>query len=194
MPRTMNWRSAADRQSLITQSSTWLQANGVRHVFMQDLGDYIYARNKSRLTAAVMNGTNFQMTFTGTAATADGVLIPTQVMVFYQDVEATSVTIPGFTTDGQLRLLSPQDRPSAVSHRLLGTGGQTFNAVIEGFNFKSGATCAFGAGITVNSCTFNSATRLTANITITTTAALGPRTVKVTVPTVIVEASQTASM
>ena len=40
----------------------------------------------------------------------------------------------------------------------------------------------FRAGITVNSCTFNSATQLTANIAIGSTATLGSRNVTVTNP------------
>src|SRR5205085_1182395 len=45
-----------------------------------------------------------------------------------------------------------------------------------------GAPCTWGAGITVNSCAFNSATQLTASITIGATAATGPRDVTVTNP------------
>jgi hypothetical protein len=64
-----------------------------------------------------------------------------------------------------------------------GTQGQNLASVIlTGSNFQSGATCAFGAGITVNSCTFNSATKLTANIAIGAAAALGSRNVTVTNP------------
>jgi hypothetical protein len=64
-----------------------------------------------------------------------------------------------------------------------GAQGQNLSSVIlTGSNFQSGATCLFGAGITVNSCTFNSATQLTASITISSTAALGSRNVTVTNP------------
>ncbi len=64
-----------------------------------------------------------------------------------------------------------------------GAQGQNLSSVtLTGNSFQSGATCAFGAGITVNSCTFNSATQLTANITIGATATLGSRTVTVTNP------------
>ena len=64
-----------------------------------------------------------------------------------------------------------------------GAQGQNLSSVIlTGSSFQSGATCAFGAGITVNSCTFNSATQLTANITISSTATLGSRNVTVTNP------------
>jgi len=54
--------------------------------------------------------------------------------------------------------------------------------IVAGSSFQSGATCNFGAGITVNSCTFNSATQLTANITISSTATVGTRNVTVTNP------------
>src|SRR5882672_3278388 len=64
-----------------------------------------------------------------------------------------------------------------------GAQGQTLTSVvINGSNFQSGATCSFGAGITVNNCTFISATQLAVNITIGATAALGTRTVTVTNP------------
>ena len=64
-----------------------------------------------------------------------------------------------------------------------GARGQNLTGVIlSGNSFQSGATCAFGAGITVNSCTFNSPTQLTASIGIGSTAALGSRNVTVTNP------------
>ncbi|MBI3739020.1 MAG: hypothetical protein HY258_08255, partial [Chloroflexi bacterium] len=64
-----------------------------------------------------------------------------------------------------------------------GVQGQTLASVVmSGSNFVSGAVCNFGAGITVNSCAFNSATQLTANVTIAATATTGARTVSVTNP------------
>jgi hypothetical protein len=64
-----------------------------------------------------------------------------------------------------------------------GTQGQTLtNVVISGNNFASATTCDFSSGITVNSCIFNSATQMTANITIATGAAPGGHTVSVTNP------------
>jgi hypothetical protein len=53
---------------------------------------------------------------------------------------------------------------------------------LAGSNFQNGATCSFGTGVTVNSCTFNSATQLTANITIAAAATVGTRNVTVTNP------------
>jgi len=64
-----------------------------------------------------------------------------------------------------------------------GAQGQSLpSVIITGSNFQTGATCSFGAGITVNSCTFNSATQLTANIIIGSTVTLGTRNVTVTNP------------
>ena len=58
--------------------------------------------------------------------------------------------------------------------------GQALNVVLAGSNFVTGATCNFGAGITVSSCIVNSATQITANITISPTAAIGARSIVVT--------------
>ncbi|MCM0080611.1 hypothetical protein L4X63_03305 [Geomonas sp. Red32] len=63
-----------------------------------------------------------------------------------------------------------------------GNPGQTLNVGITGNGFVSGATSSFGAGVTVNSTTYNSATSLTANVTIDPAATLGARTVTVTNP------------
>jgi Domain of unknown function (DUF1929)/Legume lectin domain/PKD domain/Abnormal spindle-like microcephaly-assoc'd, ASPM-SPD-2-Hydin/Quinohemoprotein amine dehydrogenase, alpha subunit domain III len=63
------------------------------------------------------------------------------------------------------------------------TGAQAqtnLNVVLTGTNFLASPICSFGAGIDVNSCTFNSATQLTANVDILATAAVGPRNIVVT--------------
>jgi hypothetical protein len=63
------------------------------------------------------------------------------------------------------------------------TGAQAqtnLNVVLTGTNFLASPICSFGAGIDVNSCTFNSATQLTANVNILATAAVGPRNIVVT--------------
>ncbi|MBI3756920.1 MAG: IPT/TIG domain-containing protein [Deltaproteobacteria bacterium] len=86
-----------DRQTVIQQASTWLNANDVRHVFMENLGDYMYAHAKSTLVDAVQTTGGVQVTLTGNAATPDGAPVATQFLVFYQDAEGTPVSIPGFT-------------------------------------------------------------------------------------------------
>jgi len=56
------------------------------------------------------------------------------------------------------------------------------NVVITGINFTGASALSFGTEITVNSFTFNSDNKITANITIATYAAPGPRDVSVTTP------------
>jgi len=89
--------TAQDRQTVIQQASTWLSANGARHVFMEDLGDYMYARTKSTLVNAVQTTGGVQVTLTGNTVTPDGAPVVTQFLVFYQDAEGVPVNVPGFT-------------------------------------------------------------------------------------------------
>ena len=52
---------------------------------MEELGDYVYARTKSRLTRSELDGGNVTHVFTGSAATADGALIDTEVRLYVGD-------------------------------------------------------------------------------------------------------------
>jgi Domain of unknown function (DUF1929)/Legume lectin domain/PKD domain len=62
-----------------------------------------------------------------------------------------------------------------------GAQGQTnLNVVLTGTNFLANPVCSFGAGIDVNSCIFNSATQLTANVDVLASAVVGPRNIIVT--------------
>lgn len=62
-----------------------------------------------------------------------------------------------------------------------GAQAQTnLNVVLTGTNFLAGAVCSFGAGVEVNSCTFNSSTQLTANVDVLASAVPGPRDIIVT--------------
>ncbi|HVZ59746.1 MAG TPA: IPT/TIG domain-containing protein [Terriglobales bacterium] len=174
--------TAANRQSVVSQASTWLNSNGVRHVFMDDLGDYIRARSKSRLTRATFDQTQLAYTFTGSATTADGAAIPTQVLVFQGDVEGVWQTIPGFGSGLQISLNTPSPTAPALTtiSPTLGQQGQTLNVTLTGSGFQTGATCSFTLGVVVNTCTVNSATQIVANITVSNTA--GNANVTVTNP------------
>ncbi len=87
----------SNRQTVIRDVSTWLNANGVRHQFMDDFGDYVYARTKSSLSRSELTGGNITHLFTGNAATADGALIDTELQLYLGDDEGTAVAIPGFS-------------------------------------------------------------------------------------------------
>jgi hypothetical protein len=79
---------------------------------------------------------------------------------------------------------SPQPTlTSATTGGLPAAGAQAqtnLNVVLTGTNFLPGPICSFGAGVDVNSCTFNSATQLTANVNVLASAAVGTRNVVVT--------------
>jgi hypothetical protein len=77
----------------------------------------------------------------------------------------------------------PPTLTSATTAGLPASGAQAqtnLNVVLTGTNFLPNPICSFGAGIEVNSCTFNSATQLTANVDVLTNAAIGTRSIVVT--------------
>ncbi len=96
--------SAADRQSQIRQFSSWINPLGVRHIFMGQLGDYMYARNKSTLVSGQATATNITLTFTGKSTDPDGKLVTTKALVFYGDDEGSWFDIPGFTNGSTVTL------------------------------------------------------------------------------------------
>jgi Domain of unknown function (DUF1929)/Chitobiase/beta-hexosaminidase C-terminal domain/PKD domain len=69
---------------------------------------------------------------------------------------------------------------SAVSPNVGGQGKSNLSVTLSGSNFLSSPTCSFGSGVTVNSCTYNSSTQITANINILASAVTGSRNVTVT--------------
>src|SRR6202166_4982684 len=69
---------------------------------------------------------------------------------------------------------------SAVSPTVGGQGKSNLSVTLSGSNFLPSPTCGFGSGITVNSCTQNSSTQITANINILSSAVTGSRNVTVT--------------
>ncbi len=106
--------TSGDRKAVISHASQWLRDNGARHVFMQELGDYMYARSKSILTRAELSDRNLTLTFSGAAATGDGALIDTQALVFYEDTEGVPVTVSGFAAPTAVTVALPA-RPPIVS-------------------------------------------------------------------------------
>jgi hypothetical protein len=59
-------------------------------------------------------------------------------------------------------------------------GQSNLSVVLTGSNFLTSPVCSFGAGITVNSCTYNSGTQITANISVALNAVVGTNTIMVT--------------
>jgi len=69
---------------------------------------------------------------------------------------------------------------SAVSPNVGAQGTSNLSVTLTGSNFLTSPACSFGPGITVNSCTFNSSSQITANINILSSAVTGSRNVTVT--------------
>ncbi|MGH8475609.1 MAG: IPT/TIG domain-containing protein, partial [Methylococcales bacterium] len=118
----------------------------------------------SRLSAAITIGGNAVVgPRTVTVSNPDG---QTAQLANGFDVRRVIVLAPSVTT------VSPAN----------GEQGQSLTVTINGSNFQNGATSNFGAGVTVNTTNFVSASRLTAAITIAGNAVVGSRTVTVSNP------------
>ncbi len=87
----------AERQQAITNISTFLNAHGVRHLFMEDLGGYMRARTKSVLTTAQASPSTLTLNFTGGALDGDSNPVPTYFYIYYGDDEGVLKQVPGFT-------------------------------------------------------------------------------------------------
>ncbi|MEP6601306.1 MAG: galactose oxidase-like domain-containing protein, partial [Nitrospirota bacterium] len=75
---------------------------------------------------------------------------------------------------------APAPHLNSLSPTTGNQGASNLSVVLTGTNFLSSPTCSFGAGITINSCTFNSSTKITASINIQASATTGTRNVTVT--------------
>jgi hypothetical protein len=77
----------------------------------------------------------------------------------------------------------PPGPPPSLTSASPNTGMQSqlnLPVVLTGTNFLPGPICSFGAGITVNSCIYNSPTQITANISIAANATVGTNTISIT--------------
>jgi hypothetical protein len=152
--------------------------------------------------------TNQNITVTGTffrpgASVAMGTGVTINSTTFVSATQLTvNVTVPVATTTGVRNVVvtNPTGFGSATCTSCFtvaaapgatitlnpnnrGQGATNQNVTVTGSNFQSGATVAFsGTGITVNSTTFVSATQLTVNLSVATTATVGARSVTVSNP------------
>jgi len=103
----------SQRRQFISQYSLWLNAHGARHVFIEQMGDYMYARNKSLLATAQATPSTITLNLTGKSQNADGTLVPTKTLVFYGDDNGTWVDVPGFAPGGST-FSFPNSTPPAI--------------------------------------------------------------------------------
>jgi hypothetical protein len=97
-----------------------------------------------------------------------------------RDVSVTNAAGTGTLTSGFTINQAPPTISSATPNQ--GVQTQTLDVTISGSYFTGASAVSFGADITVNSFTVNSATQIAANITIGGSAAAGLRDVSVTTP------------
>ncbi|MDQ1405010.1 MAG: hypothetical protein QOG55_639, partial [Acidobacteriaceae bacterium] len=76
----------------------------------------------------------------------------------------------------------PAPTLTTVTPNSAAQGLTNLKVTLAGTNFVTGATCSLGAGISVNSCTVNSGTQITANINVLANATLGTNDVTITNP------------
>jgi hypothetical protein len=140
--------------------------------------------NVNNLTAATLRG-NGDGTFNASVHYSVG-SSPHSVAVgdFNRDGKPDLATA-NYADDNVSILLNTSAPPPTVTgvNPNAGNQGETLNTVIiTGTNFSGATAVNFGAGITVNGFTVDSATQITADITIDGGAALGARDVSVTTP------------
>jgi PKD repeat protein len=152
------------------------------------------------LNGVIINGSNFQngatcnlgvgitvnsCTFASATQLAANLAISATATVGVRNVTVTNPDAQSVTLTSGFSVTAAVLPPPSLTSVAPSTGGQGQNltsVILTGSNFQNGATCNFGAGITVNSCAFTSATQLTANLSTSATAAAGPRNVTVTNP------------
>jgi len=175
--------SVPQRQQVIRDVSTWLTTERVRHVFMQDLGDYMVARTRSLLTGAQVTGSTLTLTFIGNATTADGAPVGTEVLLFLGDTEGIAQAIAGFTGGATVKR-GDIDQPAADDAGLnpasVTAGQPALTLTITGTNFIGSSVVRWNGADRPT--TFVSATQLTAAISAPDLATVGTAQVTVFSP------------
>jgi hypothetical protein len=144
--------------------------------------------------ANFVNGAGLAVTFSGTGITVNSttfnsatqvtanITISPSATVSSRDVTLTNPDAQSDTCVGCFDVRLPAPTATSVSPTS-GHRSTTIDVIVTGTNFVNGAVASFsGTGITVNSTTFTDASHVTANITISSSAALSSRDVTVTNP------------
>ncbi len=138
-----------------------------------------------------LNGTGLAASFSGTGITVNStsyvsagevtanVTIASNATIGSRNVTVTNPDTTSATSNGAFSV-NAAATVASMSPSSRGQGASKQAIAIKGTGFVSGAGASFGPGITVESTTRNSATELTATISIEAGASTGPRAVTVT--------------
>ena len=102
---------------------------------------------------------------------------PRNLSVTNSDGQGASLS-SGFTV--QAVVINPAPTLSTASPNSGMEGQANLSVTLTGTNFLPSPTCTFGSGVTVNSCNYNSATQIVANISIDLNAPTGASNITVT--------------
>ena len=133
------------------------------------------------------SGATIYYTTNGTTPTTASTVYTTPV-----SVTVTGTTIQAFAVASGLLpsavgsstyLIVPLGPAPTLTSAAPNTGMQAqvnLSVILTGTNFLTSPVCNFGSGITVNSCIYNSATQITATISIAANATIGTNTISIT--------------
>ena len=190
-------RPAIETSSVTTPGGTDTEVNGFAVLGIPTVSSVSpnQAVQGQAITGVIITGTNLfgvttvsfgsGITVTGftvnsdTQITAD-ITVGGSATVGTRDVSVTNAAGTGTLTSGFTVNQAPPTISSASPNQ--GVQTQTLDVTISGTYFTGATAVSFGADITVNSFTVNSATQITANITIGGSAAAGLRDFSVTTP------------
>ncbi|HEY7135452.1 MAG TPA: hypothetical protein VIB48_10315 [Acidimicrobiia bacterium] len=153
------------------------------------------AANQTVTVTGTGFATGATVAFSGTGVIVNSVTVnsPTQLTLNVsvaataalgaRDVTVTNAGGLAGTLTGGFTVAGPLPTVTSLSPNAFGRGATNAATTITGTNFVTGATVTVsGTGVTVSGVTFNSATSLSALVTVSSTAATGARTVTVRNP------------
>jgi hypothetical protein len=144
-----------------------------------------YSSGQSVTINDATSGATIYYTTNGTAPTTASTVYTTPVSVTATETIRAIAVASGLSqsavASSTYTIASQAPAPTLVSASPnSGTQSQSnMSVVLTGTNFLPAPVCSFGSGITVNSCTYNSATQITANISIAANAIVGTNTISI---------------
>lgn len=118
-----------ERQQHIQNVSAWVNTNGGRPVFMEDMGAYMHARVNSNLTGGSVTSTTITLNFSGSSTDMNGAVVTTESFVFFNNDNGTQVDVAGFTNGTTSSF--PNTTPTTLA---LNLNSLSFAAITGGAN------------------------------------------------------------